>query len=81
MKVNIDDGGNIKTDLYKKSMAMNEYLMPTSFHPKHITDNIPYNVGLRIRRICSKEKDFKLRVDRLVFTTFFSFKLNASYVY
>ena len=46
-------------------MAINKYLMPTSLHSKHITDNIPYNVGLRIRRICSEEKDFKLRLNEL----------------
>ena len=65
VRVKIHDNGTISTDLYKKNMAINKYLKPTSFHPKHITNNIPYNVGLRIRRICSEEKDFKNRIGEL----------------
>ena len=65
VRVKIHDNGTISTDLYKKNMAINKYLKPTSFHPKHITNNIPYNVGLRIKRICSEEKVFKNRIGEL----------------
>ena len=45
VKVVIDSNGTIRTDLYKKKMSINQYLLPSSFHPKHITKNIPYNVA------------------------------------
>ena len=61
----IDSNGTIRTDLYKKKMSINQYLLPSSFHPKHITKNIPYNIALRIRRICSDKHSFEKRLSEL----------------
>ena len=46
-------------------MSTNKYLLPSSFHPQHITTNIPYNVALRIRRICSDDQNFEKRLTEL----------------
>ena len=43
----------IETDLYKKIKDKNQYLFPTSCHPKQTTNSIPYSLALRILRICS----------------------------
>ena len=38
--------------------SVQAYLSPSSFHPPHITRNIPKGVAIRIRRICSEESEF-----------------------
>ena len=48
---------NIKTDLFKKETDRNQYLLTSSCHPAHITQNIPYSLALRIVRICSDPED------------------------
>ena len=45
--------GRIETDLYRKNTDRNQYLLPSSCHPKQTTKAIPYSLGLRIIRICS----------------------------
>ena len=45
--------GKIETDLYKKPTDRNQYLLPTSCHPKQTTKSIPKSIGLRIIRVCS----------------------------
>ena len=45
--------GKIQVDLFKKPTDKNQYLLPTSCHPPHCTDNIPFSLALRIVRICS----------------------------
>ena len=57
--VKIDNHGKVSTDLYKKKMSINKYLLPTSFHPKHITMNIPYNVGVRYEEYVAMKKFFR----------------------
>ena len=49
-------------DLYRKKTSKNQYLLPTSCHPTHTFGNIPYSLALRIRRICSSEKDLDVRM-------------------
>ena len=49
--------GKIHTDLYRKETDRNQYLLPTSCHPKQVTKSIPFSLGLRIFRVCSDEKD------------------------
>ena len=49
--------GNVITDLYRKETDRNQYLMPESCHPKQTTLAIPYSLGLRIVRICSRPVD------------------------
>ena len=48
-------GNNIKTTLYKKPTDRNQYLLPSSCHPAHVTENIPFSLALRIVRICSEK--------------------------
>ena len=66
----MDDDGFIQTDLHTKPNAKNSYLLPTSNHPRHICQNIPYSLAFRIKRNCSKsdqcEQRFMELKDRLM---------------
>ena len=55
----------ITTDLYKKPTDRNQYLMTSSCHPAHVTNNIPFSLALRIVRICSNESNRDIRLDEL----------------
>ena len=57
--------GKIVTDLYKKPTDRNMYLLPSSCHPAHTTNSIPYSLALRIIRICSNENDRDKRLEEL----------------
>ena len=52
-------------DLYRKPTDRNQYLLTSSCHPAHVTNNIPYSLALRIVRICSQEDTRDLRLDEL----------------
>ena len=41
------------------------YLLPSSCHPAHTTNSIPYSLALRIVRISSREEDRDLRLEEL----------------
>ena len=45
--------GKIIVDLYRKETDRNQYLLTSSCHPTHVTNNIPFSLALRITRICS----------------------------
>jgi peptide-methionine (R)-S-oxide reductase len=51
--------GELSTDLHSKPTDTNQYLLPSSWHPPHVTKSIPYSQALRIRRICSTNKSLK----------------------
>ena len=55
--------GRIETDLYRKNTDRNQYLLPTSCHPKQSTTAIPHSLGVRIVRICSEpiQRDKRLQ--------------------
>ena len=53
--------GKIVTDLYRKDTDRNQYLLPSSCHPAHVTQNIPFSLALRIVRICSFKVDREKR--------------------
>ena len=57
--------GRIETDLYKKPTDRNQYLLPTSCHPKQKTKAIPKSLGLRIVRICSNPGKRDMRLEEL----------------
>ena len=57
--ISIQDG-KIITDLYRKPTDRNMYLLPSSCHPPHVTENIPFSLALRIIRICSQPDKRKL---------------------
>jgi peptide-methionine (R)-S-oxide reductase len=57
--------GELSTDLYSKPTDTNQYLLPSSCHPPHVTKSMPYSQALRIRRICSTDKSLKKRLGQL----------------
>ena len=57
--------GKFITDLFKKPTAKCQYLLPSSCHPLHQTTSTIYSLAYRLRRICSDNKTFELRVSEL----------------
>ena len=55
----------IIVDLYKKPTDRCQYLLTSSCHPPHITDNIPFSLAYRIVRICSEEETRDKRLAEL----------------
>ena len=55
----------IIVDLYRKPTDRNQYLLPSSCHPAHITNNIPFSLAYRIVRICSEPDTRDQRLDEL----------------
>ena len=45
--------GNLETDVYYKPTNNHDYLNYNSHHPKHVKDNVPYNLAKRIVVFCS----------------------------
>ena len=58
-------GGKIVTELYRKKTDRNQYLLTSSCHPAHTTQNIPFSLALRIVRICSLPQDREKRFQEL----------------
>ena len=56
------ENGKIEIDLYKKPTDRNQYLLPSSNHPKGTVKSIPFSQALRIIRICTNptKRDIKL---------------------
>lgn len=63
-KLYIEDG-KITTDLYRKETDRCMYLLPSSAHPAHIAENIPFSLCYRIVRICSKPELRDMRLAEL----------------
>lgn len=57
--------GNIKFDLHTKPTDTHAYLLPSSCHPRHCVNAVPYGLSTRIRRICSDDQTFKQRSKEL----------------
>ena len=57
--------GTIETDLYTKPTDKHQHLLSSSCHPRHTKKAIPFSLALRIRRICSTDINFELRIDEL----------------
>ena len=57
-EVSLEDG-HIYTDLYVKPSDKQLYLYSASCHPPNTKRGLAYGLGLRIRRICEKEKDYE----------------------
>ena len=57
--------GKFVTDLFKKPTARCQYLLPSSCHPLHQTTSIIYSLAYRLRRICSDNETFELRLSEL----------------
>ena len=63
-EIRITDGC-LHSDLFVKPTAANQYLLPTSCHPSHISANIPFSLAYRLKRICSQEESFIKRLKQL----------------
>ncbi len=50
----------LKADLYRKPTDKPQYLHKTSDHPNITKPSIPYSLRLRLKRICSKQKEYTL---------------------
>ena len=57
--------GKIITDLYRKETDRNQYLLPSSRHPAHVSTNIPYSLAMGIVRICAIKEDREKRFEEL----------------
>ena len=56
--VKIDDQRFVTTDLYTKPTDKHMYVNFKSDHPYSVKKAIPYGLGVRLKRICSKEEDY-----------------------
>ena len=61
----VDDEGYIQTDLHTKKNSRNPYLLPESNHPPHVSKNIPYSLAFRIKRNCSVQGQYNIRIAEL----------------
>ena len=59
------NNGTIETDLYTKPTDKHQHLLNSSCHPQHTKKAIPFSLALRIRRICSTDTNFTLRLNEL----------------
>ena len=55
----VDNNGALQTKLYKKPTDRHNYPHKRSEHPLPLKDSLAYSQALRIRRICSYEKQFR----------------------
>ena len=55
----------IVLDLYKKPTDRCQYLLTSSCHPAHVTQNIPFSLAYRIVRICSEPESRDQRLSEL----------------
>ena len=65
VKVTVGEGGVLSTDLFCKPTDTHKYLHKKSCHPWHTKKAIPYGQALRLRRICSEDRQFQDRVGEL----------------
>ena len=57
LDVNVSvNNGNITTNLYTKTTDKHQYLLHSSCQPQHTKRAIPFSLALRLRRICSSDK-------------------------
>ena len=55
--------GRLEVDVFSKPTDAHLYLLPSSNQPPNITLNIPYGVGLRLKRICSESNRLDNRLE------------------
>ena len=63
--VSINSEGHIICDLYRKPTDRCQYLLPSSCHPRHVCEGIPFSLAFRIVRICSEITARDLRLGEL----------------
>ena len=57
------ENGLLETMAYSKKTNGHMYLLPSSCHFHTVSENIPYGVALWLKRICSTETDFNMKLD------------------
>ena len=62
VKVIVSEGGVLTTDLFCKPTDTHQYLHKKSCHPWHTKKAIPYSQALRLRRICSDDRQLRDRL-------------------
>ena len=60
-------GGQLYTDLHIKPTDKQLYIQQKSCHPTHTKKSLAYSLGLRIKRICENEEDYKRHRSELKF--------------
>ena len=63
------NGDALATSVSYKPTDSHSYLLFSSSHPNHTKQSIPYSQCLRLRRLCSDDKDFEIK--SLEMRTFF----------
>ena len=64
----------IQTSAYYKPTDSHNYLLYSSSHPQHTLNSIPFSQFLRLRRLCSDDRDFESKCDEMR-----SFFINRGY--
>ena len=57
--ITITEDSELKTSVYVKPTDEKSYLHAKSYHPKATKKAIPYGQSLRLKRICSDDKDYQ----------------------
>ena len=57
------ENGFQETIVYSENTDGHMYLLPSSCHFHTVSENIPYGVALRLKRICSTETEFNIKSD------------------
>ena len=63
--VRLGGNGHLSTDLFEKPSDSKSYLHFNSDHPYHTKKAVPYGLGLRLKRICQREGDYRRHRERL----------------
>ena len=61
-QLTLQDDGHIASDLYTKPTDSHQYLLPSSNHPPHVHEHLPYGLALRLRQIVSEDNLFHARL-------------------
>ena len=57
--------GKTSSDIYVKDINRHQYLHYASSYPKHTKQYIVYSQALRVKRICSEDKDFEQHIHEM----------------
>ena len=65
VKIILQKGNSVETDIYYKPTYTNDYLPCDSTHPDHTKNNIPYNIAKTIIVFVSNPEKVIIRLDEL----------------
>ena len=60
MFVYTDENGLIQTKSHSKPCDTHAFLVPTSCHPTHQIENIPYSIANKVYSVCSTDHDYNV---------------------